>query len=61
MKRDYDKLCKLLDLKTGAHVDTAAHFLESRGQVFCLHFGTEDAIEKAQAIIEAELMGARVQ
>lgn len=51
---DYDRTCKLLKLKTTFTVDEACRFLEAHGQQFCVDFGTENAIDKALAIMEDE-------
>lgn len=51
---DYDRTCKVLRLKTTFTVDEACRFLESRGQMFCVDFGTQNAVAKALEIMESE-------
>ena len=52
---EYHRLKKLLRLRMTKQVDFAAEFLESRGLRFCVDFGYENAVEKAAAIMTAEL------
>ena len=51
---EYDRIRKLLTLRTNLAVDEACRFLEARGQRFCVDFGTENAIDYALAILEEE-------
>ncbi len=52
MMSEYDRTCKLLRLRTTFTVDEACRFLEAHGQVFCVDFGTDNAVDKALAIME---------
>jgi hypothetical protein len=42
------ELVRVLGLKVGPNQRRAFAYLERLGQVFCVHFGTDNAIEKAR-------------
>lgn len=47
---DYGKWRDYLNLETTDAQDRACLYLEGKGQQFLVHFGIENAIEKAEAI-----------
>lgn len=50
-KSEFDRLISMLGLTVDPWVRDCAHYLESQGQKFLVHFGTDDAIEKAMDIM----------
>lgn len=46
--------CRYLRIRTTAQQLRAGRYLESRGQVFCGHFGTENAIRIARELRRKE-------
>ena len=50
----FDSICKNIGLNVTADVADACRYLEGRGNVFCVDFGTENAVQLAgESIIEA--------
>lgn len=48
MNTDWRDVAKSIGLSVEGAVARAFDYLESQGQRFCVHFGTDNAIEKAR-------------
>ena len=49
-----EETCKYLNIEATEDQLIAGSFLESRGLRFCCEFGTDNAIEKADALFDVE-------
>ncbi len=61
MLEDMKKTCEYLKIEVSDEQLIAGRFLESRGLMFCFHFGTENAIRKADKLFDLECEKALIQ
>lgn len=61
MRWDMKETCKHLNIDATEEQLIAGNFLESRGQRFCVDFGYENAIAKADDLLDLEIAEIRVQ
>ena len=47
---DFDRVIEYLKLRPSREVVTAARFLERKGYVFAVDFGTQNAVQKAKTL-----------